>query len=109
MMQPGAVLVEATAPARLGIDADQDPRPAADAVDDVVRLDERLHLEEVAELLPEGDARRLDRRHLDVRDAVHLDAHASSFIGRCPSGAASAAALRPAFAGPSPCSRWPSR
>src|SRR6184192_2214940 len=48
---------------------------APDAVDDVVALDERPHLEEVAELLPEGDAARVGHRELDVRDTVEFDAH----------------------------------
>jgi hypothetical protein len=39
--------------------------------------DEGLHPQEVAELLPERDtAARFAHRHLDVRDAVDLDAHA---------------------------------
>src|SRR5207249_2045487 len=45
-------------------------------VEDVVALDERRHREEMAELLPEGQAAfRIIDRELDVGDAIDLDAH----------------------------------
>ena len=75
VVKPCPQLVEAAAAFRLRIRAHEDTRPAPDAVDEVVALDERLHLEEVAELLPEGDARPVDHGELDVRHAVQFDAH----------------------------------
>ena len=56
VMEAGAILVEALRALLRRRAAHQDAGAAADAVDDVVALDQRLHLEEVAELLPEGEA-----------------------------------------------------
>src|SRR5262249_38928503 len=60
MVEAGAALVEPAAAPRVLVGAHEDARAAADAVHDAVGLDERLHLEEVAKFLPEGDARGID-------------------------------------------------
>src|SRR5437867_12453730 len=76
MVKARAVLIERAAARALRRSAHEDAGAAADAVDDVLASDERLHAEEVTELLPEGDAARgVVHGELDVRDAVRLDAH----------------------------------
>src|SRR5207244_3190082 len=79
VMQARAALIEPTAVLRLLVGAYQDPGADADAVDNLVRLDQRLHPEEVAEPLPERDAHRVADGELDVRDAVDVDGHRSGF------------------------------
>src|SRR5947208_16347390 len=74
VVQPRAELVEGAAAPCLRVRAYEDPGAAPDAVDDVVALDERPHLEEVAELLPEGDAARVGHRELDDRELYAHDA-----------------------------------
>src|SRR3989475_8403289 len=77
MVQAGAVLIERAAVRALWRSAHEDSGAAADAVDDVLASDERLHAEEVTELLPERDAAcGVVHGELNVRHAVHLDAHA---------------------------------
>ena len=75
---------------------DQDARAAPDAVDDAFALDQRLHLEEVAELLPERDtALRIVHGELDVRDAIHFDGHRDPPGARGQGGASSPPRSRP--------------
>src|SRR5437016_4627432 len=75
VVKAGAVLVEGPAARRVRA-AHQDAGAAADAVDGVLVADERLHADEVAELLPERDAAfGVVDRELDVSDAVELDRH----------------------------------
>ena len=78
MLTEGVVAVVCRGPAH------EDARSTPDAVDDVVALDERLHLEEVAELLPERDAAiGIVHRQLDVCDPIDLDTHfRGSFVLR---------------------------
>ena len=76
MVKTRAVLIEGAAARALRRSAHEDSGAAPDAVDDVLAPDERLHSEEVTELLPERDAAcGVVHGELDVRDAVHLDAH----------------------------------
>src|SRR5213592_3274160 len=76
MVKARAVLVERAAARALRRSAHEDSGAAADAVDDVLASDERLHPEEVTEFLPEGDAAcGVVHGELDVRDAVQLDGH----------------------------------
>ena len=71
VVQTRAVLVEGDIALVLRCPAHHDPGAAPDAVDDPLPLDERLHLEEVAELLPERNAGvRVPHGELDVGDAV---------------------------------------
>src|SRR5439155_27287124 len=66
VVEPRAELVEgATAPG-LRVRAYEDPGAAADAVDEVVALDEGPYREEVAEILPEGDDARVGHSKTDV-------------------------------------------
>src|SRR5438132_9318785 len=82
MVKARAVLVERAA-ARARRSAHEDPGAAADAVDDVLASDERLHPEEVTEFLPEGDAAcGVVHGELDVRDAVHRGSHGPVVRGR---------------------------
>src|SRR5512143_1054072 len=75
-MQAGAVLIEATAALLRRRAANQDAGAAADAVDDLVAPHQRLHVEEVAEPLPEGHAAgRVADGELDVGDAVDRNTH----------------------------------
>src|SRR5882724_1082240 len=77
MVKAGAVLIERAAVRALWRSTHEDSGAAADGVDDVLAPDELLHPEEVTELLPERDAAcGVVHGELDVRDAVHLDAHA---------------------------------
>src|SRR4029077_8074626 len=83
VVKTGAVLVEGGRGRLPRTSPDQDPRAAADAVDGRLVPDERLHPEEMTEPLPEGEgAIDVVHRELDVRDAVHLDAHGSVLPGR---------------------------
>src|SRR5436309_14858701 len=76
MVEARAVLIERAAARALRRSAHEDAGAAADAVDDVLASDERLHPEEVTEFLPEGDgARGVVHGELDVRDTVQHDAH----------------------------------
>src|SRR5437870_13627108 len=76
MVKARAVLVERAAARALRRSAHEDSGAAADAVDDVLASDERLHPEEVTEFLPEGDAAcGVVHGELDVRDTVQHDAH----------------------------------
>src|SRR2546425_10954085 len=76
MVQAGAVLIEPAAVRALRRSAHEDSGASADAVDDVLAPDERLHPEEVTEFLPERDAAcGVVHGELHVRDAVHLEAH----------------------------------
>src|SRR5438094_1133417 len=76
MVKARAVLVERAAARALRRSAHEDSGAAADAIDEVLASDERLHPEEVTEFLPEGDAAcRVVHGELDVRDAVQLDGH----------------------------------
>jgi hypothetical protein len=76
MMETGSILVEGYFALRRRRAANEDARPSADTVENVLTLDERLQAEEVAELLPEGEAAfRILHAELNVGDPVHLDAH----------------------------------
>jgi hypothetical protein len=78
VVQPRAVLVEGLVTLLGRRPAYQDAGAAADAVDDALSLDQGLHLEEVAELLPEREAAvGIVHGQLDVGDAVDFDAHGS--------------------------------
>jgi hypothetical protein len=74
-VETGAPLIEGPEILRLRIGPHEDAGAPADAVDDLVGVDQRPHVEEMAQLLPERDAGRVPHRELDVRDAVDLDAH----------------------------------
>src|SRR5688572_25010472 len=76
VVQPRAILIELAVALVGRCAAHQDAGAAADAVDDPLALDQRLHLEEVAELLPErAAALRVVHGELDVGDPVELDGH----------------------------------
>src|SRR5262249_50958437 len=84
-VQARAPLIEGSPVLRLRIGSHEDTGAPPDAVDDLVGVDQRLHVEEVAQLLPERDAGRVPHRELDVRDAVDLDAHGDGAL-RTPTG-----------------------
>src|SRR5262249_22081868 len=80
VMTPWSVLIDPYVAFLVWRTAHQDAGAAADAVDDVLAPDERLHRQEVAEPLPERHARcRVVDVQLDVGDAVDLDGHERSF------------------------------
>src|SRR5262249_10651365 len=81
VVQPGRVLIETPAALLAGRAAHEDAGAAADAVDDVLALDQGLHGQEVTELLPERHALlRVCDGELDVGDTVDLDGHDGSFV-----------------------------
>src|SRR5688572_18725065 len=83
VVQPRAILIELAVALVGRCAAHQDAGAAADAVDDPLALDQRLHLEEVAELLPErAAALRIVHGELDVGDPVELDGHRGPLGGR---------------------------
>src|SRR6185369_13436408 len=101
MMQAGTVLVELPVALLRRRATHQNAGAAADAVDDVRTLDQRLHRHEVAEALPERHAARgIVHRQLNVGDAVDLNAHTALLLsGLAPRLRASAvSSFTPAFA-----------
>src|SRR5262249_15675337 len=80
VMETWSVLIEPYVALLVWRTAHQNAGAAADAVDDVLAPDERLHRQEVAEPLPERHARcRVVDVELHVGDAVDLDGHERSF------------------------------
>src|SRR5262245_19769696 len=71
VMKPAAQLVEGSAALPCGHRAHEYAGAAADAIDGVLVLDERPHLEKVTKLLPEREAAcGVVHRQLNVRNAV---------------------------------------
>ena len=78
MVQPCTVLVERGGAVCLAGSANPHPGPAANAVIELVGLDETLHLEEVQELFIEGETGgEVFDRQVHVRNAVKLHSPSS--------------------------------
>src|SRR5258706_5895311 len=107
VVQARAQLIERSPAVPVGDGAHQDAGTAADAIQRVVVADQRLHREEVTELLPERQTtRRVPHAELDVGDAVQLDAHGPSPSNSSVSDAGRSRATR----GQSPAGRrWASK
>ena len=81
MMKARPVLIVCTVPLLGRGSANQNARPAPNAIDDAVSLDEGLHLEEVAELLPEWHTPvRVLHGELDVGNSIDRNRHVSSSL-----------------------------
>jgi hypothetical protein len=81
VVEPRAQLIEGpTVPAR-GRPTHQNACAAADAVEGVRGPDQRVHVAEVAELLPERQtARRVVDGELDMGDTIQCDTHKVSWV-----------------------------
>ena len=80
MVKTGSVLIESRAILTRRRSSNQNSGTAPDAVDDPFPSNQRLHPEEMAQILPERNAAgRVVDRQLNVRDSIDLYAHYTLF------------------------------